>query len=257
MSEPGRSVLGAFGVRGEPHPVPGGRGLVWRCGDVAFKPVDASVEHDWTCEVYDAWPPESGVGVPVPLRTSIDTWSSDGWAAHVWVEGETAAVADDPRWFREAADDFHAATASLPRPAFLDDRHDPWAIGDRVAFGEGKPVVAQAFVQQALARCAPVTQQAQVVHGDLTGNVLRTREGRAVVIDWPPYFRPTGWALAVVVTDAVCWQGADLSLLRQWDDLPSWPELLRRALVYRVTTRALVEQRPDLTRELRVLEELG
>jgi len=185
---------------------------------VAFKPVDTQREHDWICETYDAWPSSADVGV---------------------------------------ADGFHAATASLTRPAFLDDRHDPWAIGDKVAFGEEEPVAARRFVRQALAGCAPMTDLSQVVHGDLTGNVLRTAEGSAVVIDWPPYFRPSGWALAVVATDAVCWQGADLSLLREWDDVSSWPQLLRRALAYRVTTRALVEDDPDLTRELQVLEEVS
>jgi uncharacterized protein (TIGR02569 family) len=224
---------------------------------VALKPVDDPRQDEWVCETYDAWPTDASIGVPRPLRTRDGSWSSDGWAAHLWVEGESASVVDDPVWFRRAVDGFHAMTASLPRPAFLDDRDDPWAIGDRVAFGEQEPVAARRFVDQALTGCGPAKEAPQVVHGDLTGNVLRTSDDRAVVIDWPPYFRPQGWALAVVATDAVCWQGADLSLLRDWDDVSSWPQLVRRALVYRVTTRALVEDDPDLTREFRVLEEVS
>ncbi len=255
MTAPDMSVLDAFAARGEPRQVSGGRGLVWRCGDVAFKPVDDD-SHDWTCDVYDGWPADARVGVPQPLRTRDGTWSIDGWGAHVWVDGGTAVVADDPVWFRRAAEDFHSVTAPLSRPAFLDDRHDPWAIGDRVAFGEQEPVAANDFVQQALAGCGHLTEPSQVVHGDLTGNVLRAADDRAFVIDWPAYFRPVAWAMAVVVTDAVCWEGADSSLLHTWDDLPSWPQMLRRALAYRVTTRALGEDDPDLSRELRVLDEV-
>lgn len=257
MSAPGDAVLAAFDLRREPRPVPGGRGLVWRSGDVALKPVESSTEHDWVCATYDAWPLDADVGVPSPLRTADGAWSTEGWGAHRWAEGETARVADDPGWFRRAADAFHAVAGSLGRPGFLDDRRDPWSVGDRVAFGEQAPLVARDFVRTALAGSAPTTVGAQVVHGDLTGNVLRTASGGAVVIDWPPYFRPTGWSLAVVVTDAVCWQGADSSLLWAWEDVPCWSELLRRALVYRVTTRGLVEDDPDLSRELRVLEEVS
>ena len=51
------------------------------------------------------------------------------------------------------------------------------------------------------------------MHGDLTGNVLFARGLPPAVIDFSPYWRPVGFASAVVVGDALLWEGADESLL--------------------------------------------
>ena len=61
------------------------------------------------------------------------------------------------------------------------------------------------------------------------------------MIDWPPYFRPRGFALAVTAIDAVTWEGAPASLLDRWADVPEWDQLLLRAVVYRVATRGHAE----------------
>jgi hypothetical protein len=88
-----------------------------------------------------------------------------------------------------------------------------------------------------------VREPDQVVHGDLATNVLWCDQGGLAVIDWPPYFRPPGWALAVVAMDAVCWEGAPESLLDDWSEVPEWGQLLLRAVLYRVATRGCNEAR--------------
>ena len=77
------------------------------------------------------------------------------------------------------------------------------------------------------------------------------------IIDWPPYFRPTGWALAVVAVDAVCWQGAEPALLESWSDVPAWEQMLLRALVYRVATSGRVDPGYVPVREELVLDLMG
>jgi hypothetical protein len=57
------------------------------------------------------------------------------------------------------------------------------------------------------------------------------------VIDWPPYWRPAPWALAVAVVDALCWYDAGPDVVRRWSHLPDWGQLLLRALIYRIATR--------------------
>ena len=155
------------------------------------------------------------------------------------VPGRNARASDDPAWFHRVAETFHAAVAHLPRPAFLDHRDDPWSFGDRVAWDgvapRGEPETVT-LVERATTRLEPVDLPVQVIHGDLGGNVLRDGD-RAGVIDWPAYYRPKAWALAVVATDAVCWEDADPSLLDLWSDGPAWPQLLLRAVIYRVATR--------------------
>jgi hypothetical protein len=87
-----------------------------------------------------------------------------------------------------------------------------------------------------------------VVHGDLCVNVLRAGD-RPGVIDWPPYHRPRAWALAVVAADAIRWEGLDAELLDAWGEGPSWLQLVLRAIVYRVATRAWFEEAGDAVGE--------
>lgn len=238
-SAPPREVLAAFGVAGEAVPLAGGfSGSAWRVGDVVLKPVGDEEEHAWVCEVYDAWSCPD-VSVTQPVRSRGGGWSVGRWGAQSVLPGSTARAGDDPDWFRRVHTAFHTAVAGLARPTFLDRRDDPWTIGDRVAWDELEPEGTPetvAFVERAMALFAPVEDPDQVVHGDLTGNVLRDGD-RAAVIDWPPYWRPAGWALAVVGVDVVCWEGADPTLLDRWSTGPAWPQLLLRALVFRTASR--------------------
>jgi uncharacterized protein (TIGR02569 family) len=82
----------------------------------------------------------------------------------------------------------------------------------------------------------PVDLRSQVVHGDLPGNVLFAAGLPPAIIDWPAYWRPASWALAVAVADALCWYGASPDLAARWLHLPAWGQMLVRALIYRIAT---------------------
>lgn len=237
MSAPPRDVLEAFGASGEPVLLAGGMQRAWRVGDLVLKPVVDLAEHAWVCGVYDDWSC-SEVRVPQPLSAD-GAWAFRGWGAHVFVPGSTARLADDPAWFRDACLAFHQATSGVSRPAFLDLRVDPWSHGERVAWEGHEPVGTPATVEllrAAMARLGPVDLPSQVVHGDLGNNLLRDGE-RPGVIDWPAYWRPAAWALAIVATDAVCWESADPSLMDRLAIGGAWPQLLLRAAIYRLATR--------------------
>lgn len=243
MSGPSDEVLAAFGASGPARRLDGGQRRTWLAGDVVLKPVDEVSEHAWVCELSAQWTCPD-VDVARPLRAATG-WAVEGWGAQVRMPGATAAVAYDPDWFRGVHGAFHAALAELPRPGFLDTRDDAWSYGDRVAWEGAAPVggdETRGLLAHALARLEPVHLPSQVVHGDLVGNVLRDGD-RATVIDWPPYWRPVGWALAVAACDAICWDDADPSLLERWSDEPAWAQLLLRAVIYRLATRGRNEER--------------
>lgn len=237
---PGADVIEAFGVDvGTPALLAGGQARSWLVGDAVFKPVDDIAEHAWVSEVFSAWAPDAGVRVPAPLRSSAGDWCWEGWAAHVYVAGRPLRMSGDATVIRAAAEAFHAAVAGLPRASFLDSRDDPWAFGDRVAW-ERSPVVGSPetaeLVEALLASYRGVDARPQMVHGDIGGNVLGGDGLRPAVIDWPPYWRPTGWALAVAAFDAVCWEGVSTSFLGRWADVADWDQMLLRAAVYRLAT---------------------
>jgi uncharacterized protein (TIGR02569 family) len=239
----------AFGVPAgvEPRLLSGGQGRAWRCGDLVVKPVDCVAEVEWVSEVLAGWPEDRstrGVRVPRPVRAVDGSWVHRGWSAHWWLEGTDVSMPRDAGLVRKASDAFHEVTADLARPDFLDARSDPWSCGDRVAWEDAAPEGSEPIrrlVGEARGAYEPVSSPSQVIHGDIGGNVLAAPGLPPGVIDWPPYFRPAAFALAVAAVDALCWSGASPHLLDDWADLPEWRQLLLRAFVYRTATQGRFE----------------
>jgi uncharacterized protein (TIGR02569 family) len=241
VKPPTSAIARAFGVAGsvDLQRLPGGQGQTWHGAGLVFKLVACPAETAWVCDVYEGWPSSAAVRVPEPARSQDGSWVYAGWAAHHWVEGSDVSIPSEIETVRVACEAFSDVVARLQRPGFLDLRSDPWSYGDRVAWEGAEPQGSeptQRLLAEASAALQPVRSPAQVIHGDLGGNVLVARGLRPAVIDWPPYFRPRGFALAVVAVDAVSWSGAPAELLEAWSDVPEWSQLLLRALIFRVAT---------------------
>ena len=85
----------------------------------------------------------------------------------------------------------------------------------------------------------PTKSPNQLVHGDLYGTVLFAGTAAPGITDITPYWRPASWAAGVVVVDALSWGEADDGLIERWDALPEWPQMLLRALMFRLAVHAL------------------
>jgi uncharacterized protein (TIGR02569 family) len=215
---PPKSVLDAFGARGEPVLLDGGTGRTWRCGDLVLKPLDrAPAEIAWQADVLGRIR-EDGFRVTRPVPRI-----ADGWTAWEYVEG-----AHEPgRWLDiiAAGERLHAALAGIPPPDM--PGVEPWATGDRVAW-DGEPFDGLGDILGAL---RPVHEPSGLIHGDLTGNVLFDDTLPPAIIDFTPYWRPLQFQSAIVVADALVWEGAPPELADQVH-----PQYLLRALVYRGVT---------------------
>jgi len=177
-------VLVAFGAVGLPRPLTGGTGSSWRSGSLVLKPLDcAEREISWQAQLFAAIE-QDGFRVAAPLPDVVD-----GWTATPFLD----ARHEHGRWrdIIAVGERFHAALAGVPRPdAIIDQRTNPWAIGDRVAWGE-RPYDG---IDDLLAALEPVDAPSQLVHGDLTGNVLFHDELPPAIIDFAPYWHPTEYA---------------------------------------------------------------
>ena len=247
---PPPGVCATFGVLDRPVSLPGGQGGAWRVGPLVLKwvgsdPVTAE-EVRW---LGTALEPRMGeVRVAVPVAATDRRWVVDGWAATRFLESEPAGW----RWGEvlEAGRAFHAAVGHLPRPSFLDRRRSPWDVGDRMAWGDEPLEVAgpglRSLVERLAARLEPVDAASQLVHGDLGGNVLLSDGAAPAILDLSPYWRPAGWALGVIVVDALVWADADPALI---DDAGVDPQLLARAMIYRLVTDDVLGRDTSLVNE--------
>jgi hypothetical protein len=193
--------------------------------------------------------------VPEPRRSAAGDWvagdpETGAWVAWQWLPGQPADWAGlSPRWSRLVAVSraFHAALAGLPAPPWLGRDGTPWTVADQVAWGDrdpediladgrGAPAGLNGQVRRLLAALRPVRVSDQLVHGDLGGNVLFAEDQPPAVIDFSPYWRPAGYASAIVVADAVAWYGARPSLLATVDR-----QLLIRAVLFRLLCAADLE----------------
>ena len=264
---PAPGVLAAFGAHADPAPLPGGEGTAWRAGAVVLKPAGDPRVARWTADLYQDLTAlrDPGFRVPRPLRAAIWDWATGdwvagdpvtgGWVAWQWLPGEPASWAGvSPFWPRliAASRAFHAALAGRPAPPWLGRDGSPWTAGDQVAWGERDPesVLAAApwalagQLRRLLAALRPVCLPSQLIHGDLGGNVLFAGASPPAVIDFSPYWRPAGLALAVAAVDALTWGGADPAILGELDGEPEIGQLLARAHVGRLVTE-VVSRRGD------------
>ena len=240
---PPEEVLAAFGVAGCPVArLAGGQGTSWRAGEVVFKPAGQSVQElEWLAGAYSQVR-GSGFRIARQRRAVTGAVCVDGWSATDYVAGRHA----DRRWAEAVAvgERLHAALAGLARPGFLDRRQSPWAIGDRVAWGE-LPVARFArvrHIRRLAAAMRAVTAPSQLIHGDLGGNVIYHDVLPPAVIDFSPYWRPAAFASAIVVADALVWEGADTSILSAVGHIGDFGQYLLRALIYRAVTDSVLSK---------------
>jgi hypothetical protein len=145
---------------------------------------------------------------------------------------------------------FHAALGGLPAPRWLGQDGSPWNVADQVAWDEcdPEPILASASsrlaeqVRSLIAALGRVKLDAQLVHGDLAGNVLFASGEPPAVIDFSPYWRPTGLGIAVAAVDVLMWDGASPAILDELADEPELDQLLARALVGRLVTEIIARR---------------
>jgi len=245
MSMPPDRVIRAFGRSGVPQPLGGGSGTAWRVGSIVLKRADMSAsEIDWQAHVLATTRPH-GVRLVLPLRSAEGMFVVEGWIATPYVD----AVHEPRRWLDILAVGrrLAAGLAGVPRPAFLDVRRTPWDVADRVAWGEEAIEGTGRYPHiDALARLRqPIDSSGQVIHGDLTGNVLFAAGLAPAIIDFVAYWRPAAYMGAIVIADALVWESAPDDVVANLDGGPDAPQFLVRALLFRAIADVLRQPGPD------------
>ncbi len=234
-------VLAAFGLVGGPVRLTGGQGTSWRVGQIALKPGVDPRYQEWLGTVV-AGMEQRGFRLPTVRRAQDGAWVVLGWGAQSFLPGSTVREGmTDWGSIIDASRALHAATAALERPAFLDQRSDPWAWADRDAWSDPPRPIAPELrgLVEHLRAVPPPTGRAQLVHGDLTSNVLILPDALPSVIDFSPYWRPPSYAEGIVVADALCWHAAPPGVV---DELSVSIEAVARGLLFRALTSSYLHR---------------
>lgn len=234
---PPEHVLSAFGApAAEPELLSKARPRTWRCASTVLRNVDDPAEASWLAGTLEQMQ-VNGVRLARPVRSSDGRWVVSGWTAHRFVSGSPAPRHDE---IMRTAIAVHTALEPFPEPRFLRDRTDLRSWANLLAWGEaedqgriGSGHGARLFLGLAAGR-RPVDLPSQVVHGDLARNVLFAGDAPPAVVDFAAFWRPAGWAAALVAVDSLAWGSAPIEFLTDWSQLPDWPQMLRRALLFRL-----------------------
>jgi uncharacterized protein (TIGR02569 family) len=259
VEPPPEHVLTAFGLGGA-HPTPLGAGWEggWRCGEVVLSLVADHARAAWSAKVRETLFVD-GVRLARPVRSTDGRFVVSGWRADTFVAGSPEPRHDE---VVSVAVRLHEATAKLERPRFLTQAPvAPWSdvdvfiaadraawedhplhslpSGARISPGSADGQRSVDLINQLAGLRKPTKSASQLVHGDLYGTVLFAGSAAPGITDITPYWRPASWAAGVVVVDALSWGEADDGLIDRWDALPEWPQVLLRALMFRLAVHAL------------------
>ncbi|HEX4558908.1 MAG TPA: TIGR02569 family protein [Mycobacterium sp.] len=259
VEPPPEHVLSAFGLA-DVKPVALGASWEggWRCGEVVLSIVADNARAAWSARVRETLFVD-GVRLARPVRSTDGRYVLSGWRADTFVAGTPEARHDE---VVSAAVRLHEATGKLERPRFLTQGPAaPWGdvdvfiAADRAAWEERPlqsvppgvrtaPPTADAqrsveLINQLASLRRATKSPNQLVHGDLYGTVLFIGTAAPGITDITPYWRPASWAAGVVVVDALSWGDADDGLIERWSALPEWPQMLLRALMFRLAVHAL------------------
>ena len=256
---PPEHVRAAFGLKsGDPEPLGESWDDGWRCGEIVLSLVADNARAAWSAKVRENLFVD-GLRLARPVRSTDGRYVVSGWRADTYVAGSPEPRHDE---VVSAGIRLHEATAQLERPRFLTQAPvPPWTdvdvftAADRAAWEErplqtlplGAPVLEETEDRERsmemlgqLARLRKPTKAAsQLVHGDLYGTVLFAGTAAPGITDITPYWRPASWAAGVAVVDALSWGEADDGLIERWEVLPEWPQMLLRALMFRLAVHVL------------------
>jgi uncharacterized protein (TIGR02569 family) len=229
---PPARVVEAWGID-HAAPLEGGEGQAFVADDLVLKPVVDVRQAVWLAEVLESLPEPEDLRIIRPVASHSGTWVIDGWSAWRRLEGRHIRG----RWQEVlgVADRFHSAVRGVAWSDAI-ECDNAWTQADRFAWDEQNievPRPLRPLVDTLLSRRVELDLPSQLIHGDLTDNVLFHDRLPPAVIDISPYWRPARFAQAVVIADSVAWFGADVETAEGFID-PEGVQLLVRAMLFRL-----------------------
>jgi uncharacterized protein (TIGR02569 family) len=242
------SIVEAFDGKGTPELLQGGQGETYRIGNIVIKRCWDAVETEGLSDIMNTVI-QQGFRRARPIKSTSGYWIIDNWQAFEFIEGKLGIAGRE----KEALSGCHALNGALRKaypsndcPPWLKHRTNFWHVCNRIAWGEQKPSAVMTSssvseIQPLFDRLQNISElKSQIVHGDPGGgNVLFQKNEPPGMIDISPYWRPAGYSIAMLLADAVAWEGSKPEVLELGKNELHFQQLLLRAVLFRLSIPAL------------------
>lgn len=229
------NIAKLFGSDEEPILLTGGQGNTYKSNNIILKPTSNQTESEELSELVKKAPPSEKLRIPKPIKSSNNNWVEDGYVAWEYLEGKD--LKDNYEQKLQICDWFSEIFKNIEKPDFIEKRNDAWAIADRVTWGEIEKEYGKEFqeiINQVKSILIPIAIPAQIIHGDISENIISDKKDSFGVIDITIYWRPRDYAKALLIVDGITWESADLNIYAFVKDLPEIKQLLLRAGLRRI-----------------------
>ncbi len=234
MDEPIKKISKLFGSDEEPVLFLDTHG-VYRAGNIIIKPILEKIESEELAEIINQLPVSEKIRIPKPIKSINGNWIEEGYVAWTYLEGKEVGGRYKDKI--EVCDFFTKIFQDVSKPKFIEARNNPWAIADRVTWGELKIQYEEKF-QNIINVIQPILKpnnlSYQIIHGDITRNIIFNEKEFPGVIDLTLYWRPKDYAKALLIVDAITWEDTNLDVYNLVVDVPEINQLLLRAGLRRI-----------------------
>ncbi len=241
-------VLDAFSLPHNAVPLPGGQGNSWRAGDGVLKPHEEAYE--WISTIVNQLNPTNfRISRHHITRDGLHTYR--GWWCTHFEDGQEVTGKITEKY--HIAQELHNLLAQVTIPDNWRPSDSPWSRAHEIVWWERElpaeihPEISKT-IKDIMTLLKPLSLPAQIIHGDLCGNILFHKTLPPVVIDFSLDYRPREYAEAILLADSIVWEngGEEAYALLP----PNSKQIFLRACLFRLVTKALL--RPQDLENFRV-----
>lgn len=235
-------ILNSFNQSGEVHSLTGGQNSSVRVDNAVLKPVGDNTQFcEWGLNILHSINPH-GYRLSKPIKCNKGNFVYRGWCCTGYEPGEHRQ--GEVKQKLEVARLFHKDLVNID---FNDipKADDPWSIAHDIAWQkENLPpnISKEAFKIIDDLICMVKLKEnykVQIIHSDLSGNILFDNVLSPLIIDFSPKIAPIEYAEAILVCDCIAWQGSPTSELELICNSMFSIEMIVRAVIFRLSTAAI------------------
>lgn len=232
-------VKTAFNVTGHGKHLAGGQDTSYLFDTIVIKPVDDAQYYEFTAQIFAQLQPVN-YRISKPIKSNQGTYVVSGYAATRYERGVDCDSAIKEKL--AASTLLHKDLKAL-NITQLPESHDPWTKANNVLWrGAHLPknwsTEILSFCHSLLDHLERITDDYQLIHGDLGGNVFFDEELSPLVIDFSPTIAPKKYADAIIVCDSIAWAGVDLQSIELLQPLDAYKPYIKYAIAFRILTIA-------------------